>query len=94
MFTRENCELEFDIEDNKDYCDYHPGEKEDRPDHDWEFYGDPNVLQHDPEYFHLFQWTCCEGEGDAEGCKTTRHKVMKEVTKSKRSRYGKFGGLL
>jgi hypothetical protein len=44
-------------------------------DHDPDIHGRYSDFEDDPEYSTAFTWSCCEKEGDDEGCKSTKHKA-------------------
>ncbi|MCJ1265609.1 hypothetical protein MMC22_005489 [Lobaria immixta] len=88
----ENCAEEFDVADNlKGYCCWHDGELE--PDYDGDFWADHDERCHgiiDTEdmrsvYPEGFIYSCCDGDGHSEGCKTGRH--VEQDLISKRPRY-------
>jgi len=44
-------------------------------DHDPDIHGRYSDFEDDPEFSTAFTWSCCEKEGDDEGCKSTKHKA-------------------
>ncbi|KIX95381.1 uncharacterized protein Z520_08898 [Fonsecaea multimorphosa CBS 102226] len=77
------CAEEYEVEENemsRGLCVYHPGVKEvdddadTWADHDDDCHGPPDAYIDDPSYQDGFVWSCCDGEGDAEGCERTRHR--------------------
>ena len=44
-------------------------------DHDPDIHGRYSDFEDDPEYSTAFTWSCCDKEGDDEGCKSTKHKA-------------------
>ena len=64
------------------------GEKEVNDEHhlwddmDPDCHGVPDDFEDDPNYAEGFLWSCCEKDGEADGCKTTKHR-----TKTKRTRF-------
>lgn len=85
MFPRnavcENCTEEFDTTYNRrGDCGWHSGEKEFDPDsyiwndddHKWER---ERECRDDPMYADGYTWTCCDKEGNAEGCMKTKYRA-------------------
>ncbi|KAL9617583.1 MAG: hypothetical protein Q9160_007653 [Pyrenula sp. 1 TL-2023] len=78
-----NCNEEFDVTGNEEEnCVWHDGEVEPIedmfPDHDERVHGpyDQDWIRRDfPE---SFEYTCCEGDLNSDGCNVTRHEAKKE----------------
>lgn len=74
-----NCEEEFDVTDNVDDegCMYHDGELEvDQDmfvDHDENCHGPMDSEDNRRDYPENFIYSCCDEDGQAEGCQTGRH---------------------
>jgi hypothetical protein len=64
-----------------------------------EHWGHPSDFADEDEYSEGFKWSCCDGQGDHEGCKLTKHKsdtntivrkpILPPATKSSRKRKAK-----
>ncbi|KIW91266.1 uncharacterized protein Z519_08162 [Cladophialophora bantiana CBS 173.52] len=48
-------------------------------DHDPDCHGDPGSFVDDPDYQEGFIWDCCDEDGNAEGCETSRHRPTRSV---------------
>ncbi len=46
-------------------------------DHDPDCHGDPESFEDDPDFAEGFKWDCCEKDGSASGCVTTKHRPRK-----------------
>ncbi|KAG6877439.1 hypothetical protein C0993_007247 [Termitomyces sp. T159_Od127] len=80
--TCTNCGGEFDMatQREEEECSFHPGELEVDEDEfaDWdEFCHGPKDSAHNRgEYPENFKWTCCGGNGKAEGCVRSVHRPI------------------
>lgn len=52
-------------------------------DHDERCHGRLEDFKDDPEFSEGFIWSCCDQDGDAEGCRVTRHKPLADAKRAR-----------